>query len=220
MSKSMKERLRETLAEAIEKLQWCTGSADFGPGGQAEEGWNKGPAKLIEKAEKLLEEVKPEEEVWSLSRPNDPNDFGYLPRPHGIRLIPHSGRWGMERGAPVPADLDEMDFAIRALVRMPGEKSSMLAPVGPLWMERVNGGEGGERLPHNQSDLTLDGDGLRDLMDSLWRMGVRPSSPNHQEIDATVSAQRAHLNALETAGEWQRGLVDKMIANMIDEDDD
>jgi hypothetical protein len=41
------------MAEEIEKLReeliWCSGSADFGPGGKAHVGWMKGPARLLTK---------------------------------------------------------------------------------------------------------------------------------------------------------------------------
>jgi len=31
----------EVIDEYIEAIQWCSGSADFGEGGQARDGWNK-----------------------------------------------------------------------------------------------------------------------------------------------------------------------------------
>ena len=36
------------ILEAIGHFIWCTGSADFGVGGQAHEGWLKGPAIWLE----------------------------------------------------------------------------------------------------------------------------------------------------------------------------
>ena len=39
----------EILDQYIEALQWCSGSADFGPGGQAHEGWEKVVRPLLEK---------------------------------------------------------------------------------------------------------------------------------------------------------------------------
>lgn len=50
--------------EALDALIWCSGSGDFGEGGQAEVGWKRGPAKAIERGLDLLgplprPEVKP-----------------------------------------------------------------------------------------------------------------------------------------------------------------
>lgn len=44
------------LDKYIEALIWCSGSADFGPGGKAEAGWKK-------VREELLKEVRPDEET-------------------------------------------------------------------------------------------------------------------------------------------------------------
>jgi hypothetical protein len=49
---ALKERdndMVELLNIALDNLIWCSGSADFGPEGQAHEGWKKGPQKTIEK---------------------------------------------------------------------------------------------------------------------------------------------------------------------------
>lgn len=35
------EEVESEIARLKDALIWCSGSADFGPGGQAEEGWNK-----------------------------------------------------------------------------------------------------------------------------------------------------------------------------------
>lgn len=41
----------ELLLQAQEDLIWCGGSADFGPGGQAKIGYDKGPRVTIERIE-------------------------------------------------------------------------------------------------------------------------------------------------------------------------
>ena len=40
------DQLRHHLNEMIETVQWMSGSADFGPDGQAHEGWLKAREKL------------------------------------------------------------------------------------------------------------------------------------------------------------------------------
>lgn len=51
---AQRDGLKALLAEAIEALIWCSGSADYGPGGQAHEGWKRGPAVVIEKSKAVL----------------------------------------------------------------------------------------------------------------------------------------------------------------------
>ncbi len=43
------QALRQHLDDALEALIWCSGSPDFAPGGIAHAGWQKGPAKTIER---------------------------------------------------------------------------------------------------------------------------------------------------------------------------
>lgn len=43
------EVFAEKIAEYIAALQWCGGSADFAPGGQARKGWEKSVLPLITK---------------------------------------------------------------------------------------------------------------------------------------------------------------------------
>jgi len=48
---SFEERLCEAarlIQKHREALAWCSGSADFGPGGQAEEGWDKDCRPLLD----------------------------------------------------------------------------------------------------------------------------------------------------------------------------
>lgn len=42
------EAFAEIIDEYREALMWCGGSTDFGPGGQAREGWLKGVQPLID----------------------------------------------------------------------------------------------------------------------------------------------------------------------------
>ena len=35
------EVIAEKIDEYLDALQWCSGSADFGPGGQAKKGWDR-----------------------------------------------------------------------------------------------------------------------------------------------------------------------------------
>ncbi len=53
-ARAAEERLRGELAEALEMLRWCGGSADFNPGGVAREGWVRGVHPLIEKIDATL----------------------------------------------------------------------------------------------------------------------------------------------------------------------
>ena len=41
--------LEKMQAKLVDALSWCSGSADFGPGGQAHKGWQKGCAPLLKK---------------------------------------------------------------------------------------------------------------------------------------------------------------------------
>ena len=41
MDPELAEAFAEILDEYIEALIWCSGFADFGPGGQAEKGWDR-----------------------------------------------------------------------------------------------------------------------------------------------------------------------------------
>jgi hypothetical protein len=52
------DRLRKAVDEAAEHLRWCSGSADFQAGGQAREGWLRGPGAWLERFEraKAMEE--------------------------------------------------------------------------------------------------------------------------------------------------------------------
>ena len=50
------ERLRAVLVETASALTWCSGSADFGPGGQAEAGWNKDVRPLLARLREAAEE--------------------------------------------------------------------------------------------------------------------------------------------------------------------
>ena len=40
---------REIAAELADELRWCSGSADFAPGGKARKGWVRGPQKVLKK---------------------------------------------------------------------------------------------------------------------------------------------------------------------------
>ena len=40
MDTELAEAFAEVLDKYMEALIWCSGSADFGPGGQAEKGWD------------------------------------------------------------------------------------------------------------------------------------------------------------------------------------
>ena len=52
------QELISTLDETVECLIWCGGSNDFSPEGQAAEGWRNTVIPVIDKAMKLLEQVK------------------------------------------------------------------------------------------------------------------------------------------------------------------
>ena len=45
---------KKVIGELVAELQWCSGSADFGPGGQAFEGWQKGPLLAIDLGLRVL----------------------------------------------------------------------------------------------------------------------------------------------------------------------
>jgi hypothetical protein len=47
-------QLEAALRECVSDLIWCSGSNDFGDGGQARIGWLKGPAQSIERAHTAL----------------------------------------------------------------------------------------------------------------------------------------------------------------------
>jgi len=48
MDPILAEAFAEIVDEYREALMWCSGSADFGPEGQAREGWLKGIQPLID----------------------------------------------------------------------------------------------------------------------------------------------------------------------------
>ena len=52
--------LLAALEDCLARLLWCSGSADFGPGGQAHKGWQEGPRRAIERARDLICKAKGE----------------------------------------------------------------------------------------------------------------------------------------------------------------
>jgi hypothetical protein len=49
------DRLRKLAHDALGALLWCGAAADFSPGGPAQRGWDRGPAKVIKKLHAELE---------------------------------------------------------------------------------------------------------------------------------------------------------------------
>ena len=79
---------KKVIGELVESLKWCSGSDDFGPGGQAREGWQKGPLHAISLGDRVLkampdgvmveieqtEAEKEEERVYFETHPPKPDE--------------------------------------------------------------------------------------------------------------------------------------------------
>lgn len=84
----MKVDAKKVIGELVENLKWCSGSADFGPGGQAHGGWQKGPLLAINLGGRVLktmpdgvmveieqtETEKEEERVYFETHPPAPDE--------------------------------------------------------------------------------------------------------------------------------------------------
>jgi len=80
---------KKVIGELVENLKWCSGSDDFGPGGQAREGWQKGPRLAIDLGGRVLkampdgvmveieqtEAEKEEERAYLETHPPRPDDL-------------------------------------------------------------------------------------------------------------------------------------------------